>query len=88
MTKAPLYHEIPHGGRSTVPAWWFGAPFIALAYAFVTPRFLPDIVDVPENLSHVAEVVRVLVGLVLGVGVLSAWRIARWARSRRRQNQD
>ena len=46
MGKLPLFHETARGG---VPAWWFSAPFIAFGYVLVlTPRFLPDIVTVPD----------------------------------------
>ena len=46
VTKEPLYHETARG-RIGIPAWWFGAPFIAFAYVLATPRFLPDLVAVP-----------------------------------------
>ena len=35
MTKLPLYHETARDGRGGIPGWWFGAPVIAFAYAFV-----------------------------------------------------
>jgi hypothetical protein len=56
------------------PAWWFGAPLIALAYVALTPRVLPDLL--PENASSAP--VRWLIGLLLGVAILSTWQLARW----------
>jgi len=85
MGKLPLYHDLASGIRGAAPSWWFGAPFIAVAYAVMTPRVLPDVVAIPADQSGVAGLVRVLVGLVLGVTVLSAWRIVRWALARRRR---
>lgn len=83
MTKTALYHERPTSKwRGGTPWWWFGAPFIAMAYVLVTPRFLPDIVSVPSELSGALYPVRWLVGLVIGVGVLATVRVARWILSR------
>jgi hypothetical protein len=87
MTK--LHHETARDGRGGIPAWWFGAPFIAFVYAFATPRLLPDIVSVPATLPPgLAAPMRWFIGLLLGVALLSAWQLVRWARitghSRRR----
>lgn len=71
MAKLPLFHETAHGG---VPAWWFSAPFIAFAYILVTPRFLPDVVTIPDAVSELATIIRWFVGLLLGVVILSAVR--------------
>ena len=75
MIKLPLYHETAQGA---VPKWWVAAPVVAIAYTLLTPRVLPDIVTVPEPL---APVTRLLVGLVIGVVVLIAWRVVQWART-------
>ena len=79
MAKLPLFHETARGG---VPAWWFSAPFIAFAYILLTPRFLPDIVTVPEAVSELATIIRWFVGLLLGVIVLSLVRLIQTVRSR------
>jgi hypothetical protein len=71
MGKLPLFHETAQGG---VPAWWFTAPFIAFGYVLVTPRFLPDIVTVPDAVPQLATIVRWFVGLLLGVVILSVVR--------------
>ena len=80
MAKLPLYHQTAWSGHGRIPAWWFGAPFLGFAYAFVAPRFLPDVVSVPELLpAGLAMVMRWLVGLLLGVALLSLWQLGRWA---------
>jgi hypothetical protein len=85
MTKTALYHERPTSKwRGGTPWWWFGAPFIAMAYVLVTPRFLPDIVSVPSELSGAQSAVRWLVGLVVGVVVLATVRGAGMVAARRR----
>ena len=62
------------------PRWWFGAPFIAFAYTLVTPRFVPDIVGWPQQLpGEQVAILRWLVGLVIGVALLTTWRLVRWA---------
>jgi hypothetical protein len=81
MAKTPLYHQTARDGRGGIPAWWFGAPFIAFVYAFLTPGVLPDIVAVPEALPPgLATALRWLVGLLVGVVLLSCWQVVRWAR--------
>ena len=79
MRKLPLFHETAQGG---VPAWWFSAPFIAFAYILLTPRFLPDIVTVPDAVSELATIIRWFVGLLLGVIALSVVRLIQSAQSR------
>ena len=79
MGKLPLFHETAQGG---VPAWWFSAPFIAFAYILVTPRFLPDVVTIPDAVSELATIIRWFVGLLLGVVTLSAVRFIQSLRSR------
>jgi hypothetical protein len=74
MDKVPAFDRTGGRWRGTVPVWWFGAPLIATLYVFLTPRVLPDIV--PETASM--PLVRWLVGLVIGVAILSIWQIARW----------
>jgi hypothetical protein len=84
VTKLPLYHEAARDGRGGIPAWWFGAPFVGFAYAFLVPRFVPDVVALPDGLPQgVAPTMRWFIGLLLGVALLSAWRVVRWARSPR-----
>ena len=81
MPGQPLYHQTATHGHGGIPGWWFGAPLIAFAYAFVTPRFVPDIVSVPEALpAGLDHVMRWCIGLVLGVVMLAFWQIIRWAR--------
>ena len=84
MTKLPLYHETSSDGRGGIPGWWFGAPVVAFAYAFLAPRFVPDVVPPPQGLPQgMAAVMRWFVGLLVGVALLSAWRLIQWARSTR-----
>ena len=83
MTKMPRSHETATAWRSGVPRWWFGAPVIAFAYALATPRFLPDIVSTPDELSGALPAVRWLVGLVIGVGILTTIHLTRWVLSKR-----
>ena len=84
MTKLPLYHETSRDGRGGIPGWWFGAAVVAFAYAFLTPRFVPEIVPFPQGLPEgLAPVMRWLIGLLLGVALLSAWHLVQWARSTR-----
>jgi hypothetical protein len=83
MAKLPLYHQTATDGHGGIPAWWFGAPAIAFLYTFLTPGFIPDIVSVPEALPNgMATAMRWFVGLLLGVALLSTWRLVRWAASR------
>ena len=83
MRNSPLYHQTATGGRGGIPAWWFGAPAIAFVYAFITPRVVPDLVSLPEALpSGVATPLRWFIGLLLGVALLSTWRLLRWAARR------
>ena len=85
MTKQPLYHQTATDGHGGIPAWWFGAPMVAFVYLLVTPRFLPDIVSVPDALpAGLATTVRWFVGLVLGVALVTTAQGIRWARARRR----
>jgi len=85
MSKLPLYHQTSRDGRGGIPGWWFGAPIVAFAYAFLTPRFVPDIVPVPGDLpGGMGPLMRWFIGLLLGVALLSAWRVIQWARSARR----
>lgn len=83
MDKVPTSHRTGGRWRGTVPAWWFGAPFIASAYVFLTPRFLPDILPGAANMPPV----RWLVGLAIGVAILSTWQIGRWVIASRAKNQ-
>jgi hypothetical protein len=61
------------------PAWWLGAPFIAGAYVFLTPRVLPDVLPAAAN----SPPLRWLVGLLLGVAILTTWQVVRWALGRK-----
>jgi hypothetical protein len=80
MRNSPLYHQTATDGRGGIPAWWFGAPAIAFVYAFITPRFVPDLVSLPEALPNgVATPLRWFIGLLLGVALLSTWRLLRLA---------
>jgi hypothetical protein len=81
VPRQPLYHETS-SRRFGIPAWWFGAPAVAFVYVLVTPRFLPDLVPVP---AHLAAPVRWLVGLLLGVALLSIVQLARWLPTQRRR---
>ena len=84
MTKLPLYHETARDGRGGIPGWWFGAPVGAFAYAFLAPRFVPEIVTLPPALPQgVASAMRWFIGLLLGVALLSIWRLVQWLRSSR-----
>jgi hypothetical protein len=74
MDKLSTFHRTGGQWRGAVPAWWFGAPLIAGAYVFLTPRFLPDVVPAVGTMP----LVRWLVGLVVGVAILSIWQIGRW----------
>jgi len=68
-----------------IPAWWFGAPFVAFAYAFLVPRFVPDLVPLLEGQPvGLAPALRWFIGLLAGVALLTAWRLAQQARSARR----
>jgi len=80
MSKLPLYHQTARDGHGGIPGWWFGAPAIAFVYAFLTPRFLPDVVSVPAGVEGAAPVLRWCVGLLFGVALLAAWRMPQWAR--------
>jgi hypothetical protein len=83
MEKLPLYHETAKAGHGAIPVWWFGAPFLAFVYAFVTPRLLPEIVSIPEALPRAAATgIRWLIGLVLGAALISRWRFVWWAARR------
>jgi hypothetical protein len=77
MGKLPLYHQTPQGAA---PKWWLVAPAIAFAYTLLAPRYVPDIVTVADPLANVT---RWLVGLVVGVVVLTVWRLTRWVRAER-----
>jgi hypothetical protein len=84
MSKLPLYHEAGKDGRGGIPGWWFGAPIVAFGYAFLTPRFVPEIVALPHGLPDgMAPLMRWFIGLLLGVALLSAWRVVQWVRSGR-----
>ena len=84
MTKLPLYHEkAAEDGRGGSPGWWFGAPIVAFIYAFLAPRFVPEIVSLPDLPNGVAPAMRWFIGLLLGVALLSAWGLVRWIRSTR-----
>jgi hypothetical protein len=85
MRREPLYHEVS-SRRFGVPAWWFGAPAVAFLYVFVTPRFLPELLPIPPEVpANLAASVRWLIGLVLGVALLSIFQLARWWRIQRRR---
>jgi len=84
MAKQPLYHQTATDGRGGIPAWWFGAPVVAFVYVLVTPRFLPDVVSVPDALpAGLAATIRWFIGLVLGVALATAWQCVRWVRAQR-----
>lgn len=79
MTTPALYHERPtNKWRGGVPWWWFGAPFIAVAYVLATPRFLPDIVSTSPELSGALPALRWLIGVVIGVAILTTVQVGRW----------
>lgn len=80
MAKEPLYHETARG-RFGIPGWWFGAPVVAFAYVFVTPRLLPDLVTPPPALpANLAAPLRWFVGLLLGVALMSVVQVILWLR--------
>lgn len=85
-SRLPIYHETAGSGRGTVPKWWFGAPFIAVLYVFLTPRYLPDLVAVPEELSGGTGPLRFFVGLLIGVAVLVAVQVVQWVHARIRRH--
>lgn len=80
MDTLPTAHGTGGRWRGASPVWWFGAPLIATAYVFLTPRFLPDIVPAAATNPPV----RWLVGLVIGVAILSIWQIGRWMLAKNR----
>jgi hypothetical protein len=83
MEQLPLYHRTARDGRAGIPSWWFGAPIIAFVYAFLTPRIGLDIVTVPETLPNgMTAAMRWLVGLLLGVALISTWRVIRFVAKR------
>ena len=82
MSREPLYHEVS-SPRFGIPAWWFGAPAVAFVYVLLTPRLLPDLLPVPANL---VAPVRWLIGLMLGVALLSIGQLVLWLlRTQRRR---
>jgi hypothetical protein len=84
MEKLPLYHQTARDGRGGIPAWWFGAPIVAFVYAFLAPRLGLDIVTVPDALpGGLASAMRWMVGLLLGVALVTTWRVGRWVARRR-----
>jgi hypothetical protein len=84
MTRQPLHHQAASDGRGGIPGWWFGAPAVAFAYAFLAGRVAPDLIPLPEGLpAGMAPAFRWFVGLLLGVALLSVVRLALWARHRR-----
>ena len=79
MTNTRLYHERPSSkSRGGAPRWWFGTPFIAAAYVFATPRFLPDRVSTSAEMSGALPALRWLVGVVVGVALLATVRALGW----------
>lgn len=81
--KTSLYHETGTKWRAGLPRWWFGAPAIAFVYTLMTPRFLPDLVSIPENSPvRISPAVRWLVGLLIGVAVLTVMQFATWVLTR------
>jgi hypothetical protein len=84
MAKPPLYHQTAAGGHGGIPGWWFGAPVVAFVYVLVIPRFLPDLVSIPDALpAGLSTVTRWFIGLMVGVALATTWQIVRWARARR-----
>jgi hypothetical protein len=74
----------------TQPSWWFGAPLLGLLIGFVTNRFVPDFVESSAALiyrlsgngpasaaisSDTRRFLAPLVGMVIAVLVLAAWRL-------------
>jgi hypothetical protein len=85
MPDRPATRETAGDGRGGIPRWWFGAPAIAFLYSFVTSRIVPDLVPVPNALpQNLAAAMRWFVGLLIGVALLSLWRLTLWIRSLRR----
>lgn len=72
MDKLSAFQHTGGGWRGTTPAWWFGAPLIAGAYVFLTPRYLPELVPATGN-----SPLRWMIGLVVAVAILSIWQIGR-----------
>ena len=78
MTKLPLYHETSSDGRGGIPGWWFGAPVVAFAYAFLAPRFVPTLCprrracrkEWPKPLHMTAEGTRARSRAPLALGVI------------------
>jgi hypothetical protein len=84
MDKLSTFDRTGGRWRGTVPAWWFGAGLLAGVYVFLTSRFVPDIVPGASNTPPV----RWLVGLVIGVAILSTVQIGRWVIGRLARNRN
>jgi len=90
MEKLPLYHQIARDGHGGIPSWWFGAPIVAFVYALLSATLGLDIVAVPDALPNgLASVMRWMVGLLIGVTLVTTWRAGRWMvrRSSERRTQ-
>jgi hypothetical protein len=84
MDREPLYHEVSRG-RFGLPAWWFGAPAVAFLYVLLTPRFLPELVVAGALPAGLAAAIRWMVGLLVGVALISAVRLFLWSGRRFRR---
>jgi hypothetical protein len=84
MAKLPLYHQTATDGHGGIPAWWFGAPVVAFVYVLVNPRFVPDVVSIPDAFpAGLSTITRWFIGLMVGVALVSTWQVVRWVRAQR-----
>ena len=81
-------------GRGSAPNWWFGAPLLGVAFGVAANAWFPEFVEsaaaviyrVSGNRSAAAplspdavRIVAPLVGMLLAVVGLGAWRVVRLA---------
>ncbi len=74
MNEPAPFQETGDRLRGATPAWWFGAPLLAVVYVLLTPRILPDIV--PEAANR--PLLRWFVGILIGAAILATWQVCRW----------
>ena len=80
------------------PGWWFGAPLFGVLFGFIADRFFPEFVQKAAGVVYwlsgngqpsappspdVTRFLAPLIGIVLAVLVLGAWRLARHLTLRR-----
>lgn len=80
-------------GRGPAPGWWFGAPLLGVLFGFVAGALFPDFVPFAAAVIYrvsgngtgvrvspdAARILAPLVGMVLAVIGLAAWRVIRHA---------